>query len=94
MNISTQIAYIPMHASGNLHHPDVEFGFVTSICGDAAFCRYWRKGKPGVLRTVANSELTPLDMLVEHVSVAQVEVNRILKAITGNRRVTFPSVGG
>ena len=81
MNKGTQIAYIPMHASGDLGHSDVELGFITSVRDDAAFCRYWRKGQPGMLRTVANSELTPLDMLVEHKSVPQEKVNQILERV-------------
>lgn len=70
----TQIAYIPAHANGDIAHPDVEFGFVTSLRKDAAFCRYWRKGHPGELRTLANSELTPIENLVEFESVTQFAV--------------------
>ena len=68
-----QIAYIPMHADCDINHPDVEFGFVTSIneAADSAFCRYWSKYSPGELRTKANSEGTPIDMLVHHVSTRQ-----------------------
>ena len=61
----TQIAYVPTHANGDLSHPDVEFGFVTSVRGDVAFCRYWSKGDG--LRTTANSEATPISLLVPHV---------------------------
>lgn len=50
MKIGTQVAYLPTHADGDVTHPDVEFGFVTSARGEAHFCRYWRKGQPGVLR--------------------------------------------
>lgn len=64
-----QIAYVPLHASGDIEHPDVEFGFVTSQRGHTVFCRYWRKGYLGDLRTRANSEGTPADMLVRHQSV-------------------------
>ena len=69
MKEGTRIAYIPTHAEGNLNHKDVEFGFVTSTHpdGKAHFCRYWRKGSIGKMRTIANSELTPDDCLVEHV---------------------------
>ena len=68
-----QIAYIPMHADGDIAHPDVELGFVTSFYknADAVFCRYWSKYSPGELRTKANSEFTPTDMLVHHISVKQ-----------------------
>ena len=57
-----QIAYTPTHTEGNLEHPDVEFGFVTSVRDDAAFCRYWSEHHNG-LRTTSCSELTPLDCL-------------------------------
>ena len=68
----TQIAYVPTHAGGDLEHPDVEFGFVMNKPGHVGvFCRYWRKTHLGELRTVANSELTPLDCIVKHVSVSQ-----------------------
>ena len=64
-----QIAYIPTHAEGDITHPDVEIGFVTSQHGDTVWCRYWRKNHPGELRTVSNSEGTPIDMLVHYQSV-------------------------
>jgi hypothetical protein len=75
----TQIAYVPTHANGDLSHPDVEFGFVMyrpsnyydNKCPYAIFCRYWRKGHPGELRTVANSELTPVDNMIKYESVPQ-----------------------
>ena len=75
-----QIAYIPAHAELD-DHQDVEFGFVTSVRsqGGIAFCRYWRKGQPGELRTVANSESTPLDRLEACPSVPQSTVDRLLE---------------
>jgi hypothetical protein len=82
MNPGTQIAYIPTHANGDLAHPDVEFGFVVSERDNIHFCRYWRRSDPGVLRTVANSEATPTDMLIEHMSVNQYIVNRTLAKVT------------
>lgn len=78
MKQGTQIAYIPTHAEGDLSHPDVEFGFVISEHGNSHFCRYWRNGELGTLRTTANSELTPTDNLVKHNSVSQVFVNYLL----------------
>ena len=65
----TQIAYVPLHAGdGNLSHPDVEFGFVTSQASDGTshFCRYWTKRSTMThleLRTLSNSERTPDDRL-------------------------------
>jgi len=85
-----QIAYVPRHAQvkGNdgcfqwdSTHPDVEYGFVTSWRGDTVFCRYWRKGQPGVLRTTANSEGTPVDCLVPCTSVHMSYVREALKRI-------------
>lgn len=71
-----QIAYVPNHADGDVTHPDVEFGFVVrqTPSGDAYFCRYWRKGSPGDMRTLANSESTPAHALVRHDSVPQATV--------------------
>jgi len=77
----TQIAYVPMHASGSLHHPDVERGFVTSVSGSFAFCRYWSKHSPGELRTKANSEGTPLECIVVVDSVPQADVDAALAVI-------------
>ena len=64
-----QIIYVPTHANGDISHPDCEAGFVTSVRGDAAFCRYWRRdikpsGYYSELRTKANSEATPIANLV------------------------------
>ncbi len=82
----TQIAYVPTHADGNVFHPDVEFGFVVreSASGPGLhyFCRYWRKGHPGELRTVANSENTPLSCLVLHESVPQAVVDKWMQEHT------------
>ena len=78
MKPGTQIAYIPLHAEGDINHPDVEFGFVVSKRGDAHFCRYWRRGHLGELRTVANSELTPTNNLVEYKSVSQDVVDNLV----------------
>jgi len=83
----TQIAYIPRHANGDIHHKDVEFGFVMSVTpgGLGARCRYWRKNEPGQLKTVANSELTALTDLVEHNSVFQYIVDNAIKSIENDR---------
>jgi hypothetical protein len=72
MKIGTQIAYIPLHAGGDISHPDVEFGFITASGQSNHFCRYWRRGKNGLeLRTVANSESTPTEQLIVYQSVSQ-----------------------
>ena len=79
----TQIAYIPRHANGNIKHKDVEYGFITSKTANGAFCRYWHK-KPNhnVLRTTANSELTPWDCLVICGSHTKGEVDLLLDGIS------------
>lgn len=81
MKKGTQIAYIPTHANGDLLHPDVEFGFVISEREDAHFCRYWRKGHIGSLRTVANSELTPNDCLMPYAIIPQSVVDQTIRQI-------------
>lgn len=68
-----QIAYIPHHANGDLKHRDTEVGFVTSVSNDGktVFCRFWHDASKFELRTKANSEATPYDLLVHHKSVPQ-----------------------
>lgn len=81
-SLGEQIAYVPIHANGDLNHPDVEFGFVVRQSGeDGYYCRYWRKGELGVLRTVANSELTSVDDLVSCWSVPQATVDAAIGMI-------------
>lgn len=81
-----QVLYVPMHAYGDTNHPDVEPGFVTSVRGDVAFCRYWNKRAPGELRTRANSESTPVDSLVVRDTVPQAQVAAALAAIDEEAR--------
>ena len=75
-----QIIYVPTHADG-IDHPDAERGFVTSTppSGTSVFCRYWNKAKPHELRTKANSEATPIDMLVKANSRHQSIIDELLK---------------
>lgn len=70
-----QIIYVPSHVVVNnikdfvWDHPHVERGFVMSVKYETVtnvpliFCRYWLKTMIGQLRTVANSELTPVERL-------------------------------
>jgi hypothetical protein len=74
-----QIAYVPKHAYDDLRHPDVQFGFVTSVREKACFCRYWSKNSPGELRTKANSELTPKDLLVPCFSKNELEIRDLME---------------
>ena len=79
-SVGCQIAYIPLHCDGDINHPDVEFGFVTGFNSEGdPFCRYWRKGQIGTLRTTANSECTPIDMIVRHFSVPQSKVDDFIE---------------
>jgi len=66
-----QIAYVPLHAHGDLKHEGVQFGFITGLALSKGFCfcRYWIKGRPGELRTAARSEQTPIECLRLHKSV-------------------------
>ena len=75
----TQIAYVPSRANENLTHESVEYGFVTSVRGDFAFCRYW--GRDGKLRTLDSSLATPIDYLVPLDTVAQEVVDEWLERL-------------
>jgi hypothetical protein len=76
-----QIIYVPTHTDGDIHHPDCEAGFVahTTEIEGAIFCRYWSKYSPGELRTKANSELTPVNLLVVRNTVPQEQVEAAIK---------------
>ena len=77
----TQVIYVPMHAEGDVEHPDCEAGFVTSVRGGTAWCRYWSKHHPDELRTKANSEATPVDSLIVKDTRPQSEVKRALASL-------------
>jgi len=67
----TQVLYVPRHAHGDLNHPDVEEGFVTSArrVGEVAlvWCRFWSKEDPTLLRTLSCSErCNPNDLFVKN----------------------------
>ena len=78
MKRGDQIVYVPAHADGNVLHPDCEFGFIAYMGIEYAFCRFWRKGQPGILRTTANSEGAALRDLLPFHSVRQKIVNSLL----------------
>jgi len=76
----TQIVYVPSHISSD-DAPECEEGFVTSIGIGGAFCRYWSKTGPGLLRTRANSEMTPfLNLIIKDTHFQEV-VDTLLKEI-------------
>ncbi|NIQ88657.1 MAG: hypothetical protein GWN93_06080 [Deltaproteobacteria bacterium] len=79
----TQVLYVPTHAYGNLMHPDVEAGFITSLSVKFAFCRFWYKDRATVrardLRTKLNSEATSFDDLYVVDTVGQELVDEALK---------------
>lgn len=60
-----EVTYIPLHAEGDVDHPDCEDGFVSSISpgGETVFVRFFRRGDIA-LRTIANSESCPPERLV------------------------------
>lgn len=88
-----QIVYIPDHAKGDITHPDVDFGFITSwnsreengVREWTVFCRYYRKHEPGKLRTTANSEATNKRDLYNCESVPQYVVDALLWLIEKDR---------
>jgi len=82
----TQTAYVPSRLHGHnldLQHPDVEFGFVTSVKSIGAFCRFWSKFVPDELRTTANSEMAPFHSLALHEGHSEEAVAKQLKKIMG-----------
>lgn len=85
--IGSQIAYIPSHADGEITHPNVEFGFIESLDNQVAYCRYWRRGQLGKLRTVDDSEETPLLQLVAHKSVSQQLIEHYLDQFDESARI-------
>jgi len=74
----TQVAYIPEHALGDIKHEDVEFGFVTSQSAEFVFCRFWKNGTNGILRTTANSEPVSPNLLRVYKSRRQAQVDQTL----------------
>jgi hypothetical protein len=74
----TQVAYIPTHAKGDIDHPDVQFGFITSIRDREGyyFVRYWRAKYSPELRTKANGERTHESMLVKCKTHMSEEISR------------------
>ncbi len=86
MDRGTQIIYIPTHVEGDINHPDCETGFITSMKfapgGDFAFCRYWNKN--GGIK--ANSEATPLDLIVAQDTVSQEKVRAAFRQIESGFR--------
>ena len=82
LNRGTQILYVPAHANGNIAHPDVEAGFVTSIAGDVIFCAYWSRNNPhGGLRQRAGVQ-TPWDSIVIRDTVPFARVNNALSKMS------------
>jgi len=73
-----QILYVPTHANGDVSHPDVESGFVTSVSNYGVFCRFWSKFDPSELRTKANSERAGFRDVVRYDSHPVSVVNSML----------------
>ena len=64
--VGKQIVYVPTHAAGDINHPDAEYGFVTSVLegSQIAYCRFFLKNDRNTLRTLSNSEATPIENIV------------------------------
>jgi hypothetical protein len=76
--IGDQIVYIPNHAD-DMFHKDAEFGFITGFNPEGnAFCRYWRNPDREELRTKANSECTPIDMIRRCDLKSQEEIDKLI----------------
>jgi hypothetical protein len=81
MKQGTQIIYVPLHALGDLTHPNCMRGFVISPppMGRIAIVRYWEPGAVGVtLRTGPQGQATDSDRLVAVDSCAQEIVDKLL----------------
>ncbi len=91
LKLGTQIVYVPIHANGDVDHPDSQAGFITSLRPqfNLVFCRYWRKNDFGRLGTPANSEGIFINSVVIKDTVPQKLVDtklaEILKEITALR---------
>lgn len=75
-----QIVYLPDHADGDMNHSAAELGFVERVRNregvpPEALCRFWRRGHPGELRTVANGEWCGTYSLALYDSVPQDQVD-------------------
>lgn len=79
-----QIVNIPIHAESDLGHRDRKYGFVTSVCEDVVFCRYWSKRSWGELRTKLNSEGTSVGSIVIKDTVPLRMVEDALSQIYGH----------
>jgi len=83
----TQIAYVPTHIRDkngyfNSKSSFIQFGFVTSgpTADECYFCRYWIGGTHfNELRTVSNSERTPIDCIEVVASHDQALVDEMLE---------------
>jgi hypothetical protein len=84
MEKGTQILYVPQHARGDSDHPSVEEGFVMSVQGGMAFCRYWSGRGGQTLRTKLNREATPIRNLVVKDTHSQKAVDRKIAMIEGD----------
>ena len=62
-----------------MFHPDAEYGFITGFSpSGSVFCRYWLNPKREVLRTKANSESPPINMIKRCDIKPQEEITKLL----------------
>lgn len=73
----TQVIYVPMHAKGDVNHPDCEEGFITSHNEHYVFCRFWSKypGRENELRTTTCSEAVSPERLIKKETRPQSLIN-------------------
>lgn len=90
--VGMQIAYVPLHVKEmakfgggfELNSRGVEFGFITSLGVNSAFCRFFMPGARSIggLRTGANSESASYDNLYalpEEYQVPQDDIEQFIK---------------
>lgn len=82
----TQIAYVPLHAEGDIDHKDVQFGFIVIEKPDmeAYVCRYFNLHSDE-LRTKANGEITPKLMMRVHYHHPKALVAKLIHDILEGR---------
>lgn len=84
-----QIVYLPREANGDETHPSVEEGFVWSVSGRVAFCRFWKADRPKELRNKTTSEATPIGMLRLRKTRSQKRVNDAIRWIERERQEVY-----
>lgn len=79
----SQIIYVPQHLvrDPDLMNTQIQFGFVTSVGKNQAYCRFYSTVDLSVLRTMSCSELTPISNLFLLNTRHKKEIDHWLKRI-------------